>query len=241
MEYKMALPKIKHPLFKLVVPSTGKTISYRPFTVQEEKLLLVVKMSDDLKEVIDAVKQVINNCVIDSIDVDKLAIFDIEYIFINIRKVSISNVVELFYTHNEKKVAFNVDLDEVKVKFNPDHTDKIMINEALGIKMKYPDLETMMTMEFDVRLNNFDAAIVNDSIFNLIVGSIEYIFDDDKVYKDFTKDEITDFLNSLRVEDLTKIQNFFATMPAVQHEVELDVGGEKVKVELRGMKDFFTY
>lgn len=237
----MTLPKIKHPLFKLVVPSTGNTINYRPFTVQEEKLLLVVKMSDDLKEVIDAVKQVINNCVVDGIDVDKLAIFDIEYIFINIRKVSISNVVELFYTHNDKKIPFSVDLDQVKVKFNSEHSDKIMINDTLGIKMKYPDLETMMTMEFDVRVNEFDAAVVNDSIFNMIVKSIDYIFDDDKVYKDFTKEEITEFLNSLRVEELAKIQSFFSTMPAVQHEVELDVGGEKVKVELRGMKDFFTY
>jgi len=237
----MTLPKIKHPLFKLVVPSTGNIINYRPFTVQEEKLLLVVKMSDDLKEVIDAVKQVINNCVVDGIDVDKLAIFDIEYIFINIRKVSISNVVELFYTHNDKKIPFSVDLDQVKVKFNSEHSDKIMINDTLGIKMKYPDLETMMTMEFDVRVNEFDAAVVNDSIFNMIVKSIDYIFDDNKVYKDFTKEEITEFLNSLRVEELAKIQSFFSTMPAVQHEVELDVGGEKVKVELRGMKDFFTY
>ena len=237
----MALPKIKHPLFKLVVPSTNKTINYRPFTVQEEKLLLVVKMSDDLKEVIEAVKQVIKNCVVDEIDVDKLAMFDIEYIFINIRKVSISNVVELFYTHKDKKYPFSVDLDEVKVKFNLNHTDKIMISESLGIKMRYPDLETMMTMEFDVRVNEFDAAVVNESIFNMIIKSIEYIFDDEKVYKDFTNEEMTDFLNSLRVEDLAKIQSFFSTMPAVQHEVELDVDGEKVKVELRGMKDFFTY
>jgi len=161
----MTLPKIKHPLFKLVVPSTGKTVSYRPYTVQEEKLLLIVKMSEDLKEVIDTVKQIIKNCVVDEIDVDKLAMFDIEYIFINVRKVSVSNVVELVYTEEDKKYQFTVDLEDVKVKFDPTHTDKIQLSESLGVKMRYPDLETMLTMEYKIRMSDFDQVTLDESVF----------------------------------------------------------------------------
>ena len=240
----MPLPEIKHPIFKLVVPSTKQTVSYRPYTVQEEKLLLVVRMSEDIDEIISTLKQIIKNCILDDINVEKLAMFDIEYIFINIRKVSVSNEVELFYTDEEKnlKIPMKVNLDDVKVKFNPEHSDKIAINDSLGIKMKYPNLDNMLKIEYSLRAGEFDKKVVDDSVFSMILNCIEYVFDDDKIYNEFTKEELESFILSLKIEDLKKIQRFFETLPAVEHTVNVRISETETReVVLRGLKDFFTF
>lgn len=238
----MPLPEIKHPIFKLSIPSTKQTVSYRPYTVQEEKLLLVVRMSEDIDEIIDTLKQIIKNCVLDDINVDKLAMFDIEYIFINIRKVSVSNEVDLFYTDGDLKIPMKVNLDDVKVKFNPEHTDKIAINERLGIKMKYPNLDNMLKIEYSLRAGDFDKKVVDDSVFNMILNCVEYIYDDDKIYNEFTNEELESFVLSLKIEDLKKIQRFFETLPAVEHTVQVRINETETRdVVLRGLKDFFTF
>lgn len=247
----MPLPKIVHPLFKLTLPSTGKTITYRPYTVQEEKLLLIVRMSDDVNEVADTLRQVVNNCVIDEIEAANLPMFDIEYIFVNLRKVSVSNVVQLFFNDTStdangkqvvKKIPFTVDLEEVKVKFYPDHTDKIQLSGAVGVKMKYPGLGDMLKIEYELKVNGFDSVTADNSIFNMIKGCIDYVYDDEKIYNDFTPEEIEEFLLSLTMEDLAKIQKFFTTIPALEHEIEVQLpSGGTEKVVLRGIKDFFTF
>lgn len=240
----MPLPEIKHPIFKLVVPSTKQTVSYRPYTVQEEKLLLVVRMSEDIDEIISTLKQIIKNCILDDINVEKLAMFDIEYIFINIRKVSVSNEVELFYTDEEKnlKIPMKVNLDDVKVKFNPEHSDKIAINDSLGIKMKYPNLDNMLKIEYSLRAGEFDKKVVDDSVFSMILNCIEYVFDDDKIYNEFTREELESFILSLKIEDLKKIQRFFETLPVVEHTVNVRISETETReVVLRGLKDFFTF
>jgi hypothetical protein len=183
----MPLPEIKHPIFKLIVPSTKKTISYRPYTVKEEKLLLTVRMSDDLEEVTETLKQIINNCILDDIDVDKLAMFDIEYIFINLRKVSVSNEVEMFITHENKKIPFIVNLDQIKVVFKSDHSNIIQINDDLGIKMKYPNMKQMLKLEEIYSEPEYDNKKVDDYLFNIFIECIDNIFDNIKVYNEFTK------------------------------------------------------
>lgn len=237
----MTLPKIKHPVFKLKLPSTGKTVSYRPYTVQEEKLLLIVRMSEDIDEIIDAVKQIVNNCLLDDIDVDSLAMFDIEYIFINLRKVSVGNVVELVYSDDDKRYPFTVDLEQVEVKFDKDNSKNIELGNGLGIVLKYPNMKSSLKVEFDLRVSLLKPSDVETGVFDMIIDCVDYIYDEEKVYKDFTKEELKEFIFSLSLTDLDKIHKFFKTLPAVEHDVEVDVKGEKRRVTLRGMKDFFSF
>jgi len=229
----MPLPEIKHPVYKLVVPSTNKTISFRPYTVQEEKLLLMVRMSDDLEEVISCLKQIIRNCVFDDIDVDKLAIFDIEYIFVNLRKVSISNEVDMFLENDGKRVPFKIDLGQVKVKFKEGHSSIIKINDSISIKMRYPNLSQVISLEED----DSDP----DKVFSVFIDCIVSVMDDNKVYSDFTKDELETFILSLPMENTAKMTEFFKSMPVVELDSEvLMPDGTKKEVKLSGLKDFFT-
>ena len=237
----MTLPKIKHPVFKLKIPSTGKTVSYRPYTVQEEKLLLIVRMSENIDEIIDAVKQIVNNCVLDDIEVDSLAMFDIEYIFINLRKVSVGNVVELVYSDDDKRYPFTVDLEQVKVKFDKDNSKNIELGNGLGIVLKYPNMKSSLKVEFDLRVSLLKPSDVETGVFDMIIDCVEYIYDEEKAYRDFTKEELKEFIFSLSLTDLDKIHKFFKTLPTVEHDVEVDVKGEKRRVTLRGMKDFFSF
>lgn len=236
----MALPEIKHPIHKLVLPSTNKSISYRPFTVREEKLLLIARLSDDIDEVVRVMKQVVSNCILDKIDVDSLAMFDIEYIFINLRKVSVSNVIEMFYTEENIKVPFTVDLDQVKVEFNKNHTNKIQINEDVGIMMRYPSIDSMMKLEYEI--GKADGVDVDPIIFNMILECIDSLYDDKKVYKDFSKAELEEFLLSLPVESMQKIKTFFDTMPVLRHETKVKLPDGTIKtVVMKGLKDFFSF
>jgi hypothetical protein len=238
----MSLPEIKHPIFKLTVPSTKKSISYRPYTVKEEKLLLTVRMSDDLEEVIETLKQVINNCVLDDISVDKLAMFDIEYIFINLRKVSVSNEVEMYITHEEKRVPFTLDLDKVQVVFKPDHTNVIHINDDLGIKMKYPNMNQMLKLEEIYAEPEYDVKKVDEYLFNIFISCIDNIFDSKKVYNEFSKEELETFVLSLPVENNKKILEFFRTMPTLEHTVNVELpDGTMKEAKLSGLRDFFTF
>lgn len=235
----MALPQIKHPLYKLVLPSTGKTISYRPYTVREEKQLLIVRMSEDINEVVAVLKQIVRNCVIDDIDVDKLALFDVEYIFLNIRKVSVSNIIELFYSDGNDKIPFVVDLDQVSVKKNPDHKDTVKITEDIYVKMKYPTIEDAILTEYSIISNPSRA---DDAIFDMILNSIDVIYDKDTVHRDFTRQELEEFMLSLPSEVLDNFKGYFQTIPVLEHEVEIKLkNGETKKVVLRGLKDFFTF
>ncbi|CAB5221138.1 Baseplate hub assembly protein, bacteriophage T4-like [uncultured Caudovirales phage] len=238
----MPLPEIKHPIFKLTIPSTKKTVSYRPYTVKEEKLLLTVRMSDDLEEVIETLKQVINNCILDDINIDKLAMFDIEYIFVNLRKVSVSNEVEMFITHEDKKIPFTLDLDQIKVVFKPDHTNVIQINEDLGIKMKYPNMKQMLRLDEIYGEPEYDGKKVDDYLFEIFIDCIDNIFDNKKVYTEFTREELEIFMLSLPVENNKKILEFFRTMPTLEHTVSVKLpDGTMKEAKLSGLRDFFTF
>lgn len=238
----MALPEIRHSIFKLKIPSNKKEIRFRPYTVKEEKLLLTSKLSDDIDEVIETLKQVIRNCVLDDLNVDKLAMFDIEYLFVNLRKVSVSDVVELFVEHGGKKIPFEVNLGNVHVHFPKDHTNIINVNDSISMKMKYPNMSQMLKLEDTAGSENATLTKVDDCVFDMFIDCIESVMDDEKVYNDFTKEELTTFVLSLPSDNNTKIANFFNTMPSLEHTVNVKLpDGESTEVKLKGLKDFFIF
>jgi len=230
----MALPKIVHPTYNITLPSTKKKINIRPFTVQEEKLLFMAKASDNPADVLSSVKQIIKNCIIDKVDVDKLATFDIEYLFIKLRAKSVGEVIDLEYTEPGSKdpIKFKINLDNIEVNFNPDHTNKIIVKDDIGIVMRYPSLEEIAI------INN--AENEEDAAFEVLLSCVDKIFDKDTVYSDFTKQDLNEFVNNLPFDAMQKLKNFFETMPAVEHTVKLkNKQGEEKTIVLKGISSFF--
>lgn len=231
----MALPKIKHPTYAVTIPSTKQEVNIRPFTVQEEKLLMMAKSSENSEDIINAVKQIIRNSVIENIDVDKLATFDIEYLFLKLRAKSVGEVVELEYKvpETEEIIKFKVNLDDIKVKINEKHQNKFNINGDIGIMMRYPTLNEIKTIE---QSDNQEEAVLN-----VLFTCIDKIYDKENVYNDFTDEELQDFVNSLPLDSMQKIRDFFETMPAVEHEVKLkNKDGKTIDVVLKGLNNFFS-
>ena len=232
----MALPKITHPVFKITIPSTKKTYGFRPYTVKEEKLLLFLKDNDNISEVLDTIKQIINNCCVEEIDISKLSLFDIEYIFIKLRSQSVGSIIELVYRKGEQKTEFVVDLSQVEVKFYPEHETKFIIYDNIGVAMSYPTFESMLRLE-QAQTDNID-----DAIFDMFVDCIDNVFDDNKVYTEFTKEEMSEFILSLPRECIDKIKKFLDTMPVLEHKQTIKYkDGSTEEVVLRGLKDFFIF
>ena len=233
-----SLPKIGYPIFTLKLPSTDKEIKYRPFLVKEEKLLLMAQSSEDPKEIIGAIKQVISNCILsEDVGVDELCTFDMEYIFIKIRAKSINNVIEVTYRdlEDDKRYTVEINLDEIEVKKETDHTNKIEINEQLGMVMKYPKTNVANNIE------SVDGE--TDLFFQILKGCIEKIYDSETVYdvSEYSADELDDFIQQLDVKTFKKVQDFFATMPRLHYEVKYtnSLGKEK-NIVLNNLTDFFT-
>ena len=242
------LPKIDVPVYELVVPSTGKKIKFRPFTVKEEKLLLMAYQSDDAKYSIDTIIQVLNNCIVGEVDVTSFPTFDIEYLFLHLRARSVGEVVNLKYRCNntietkedgeEVKCNGQVQIDlnvlEVEMQRSPEHTNKIEISDKLGIVMKYPKMNFVQNDRGD---DEFQVVL------DLIVDCIDYIYDEQNLYyaKDSTKEELTEFLDSLQGKDLEKIKNFFDTMPKMRKTVDFKCKkcGYQEDMQLEGLQSFF--
>jgi hypothetical protein len=239
----MALPKISTPTFEMIIPSTEQKVIYRPFLVKEEKILLMAMEGKDRKETARALKQIINNCCIDDIDVDKLAPFDLEYFFLLLRAKSIGETIDLTYACQQKKgktdctnvIKFIVDIDEIKVIKNPEHTNKIDLTDTVGIMMKYPALETIMGQELDDE--NVDAML------KIIIHCMEYIYDETDIHKmkDTDVAETQEFLEGLTQNQFIKIRKFFDTMPKVIYKktIECDKCKKDNKIEIEGMQNFF--
>lgn len=240
----MALPMMAAPTYTLTIPSTNKQVKYRPFLVKEEKALLIAQQSEDIKVMVDSLKQVIQGCVLDKIDVEKLATFDIEYIFTQIRAKSVGEVVELLFPCDEDhgedqekaKLKISIDLTNLQVEFPPDHANKIALFGECGVVLRYPSFATMMKME---KLDTTDI----DAIFEIIAESIEYIYDGDQLYyaEEQTKEELLQFLNNLTNEQFSNLQKFFSSMPRIKKDIEYNcpLCGKHHKVTLEGMQSFF--
>jgi hypothetical protein len=240
----MALPVMSTPTYNLVIPSTKKIVKYRPFLVKEEKSILIAQQSEDIVVMIDTLKDVIRSCILDKVDPDSLATFDLEYIFTQIRAKSVGEIIELLFPcdidHGEQndkaKVKISIDLTKIEVEFSEDHTNKIDLFGEVGVIMKYPTIEIMTKLE---KTNQDDV----DNIFDIIADCIELIYEGDKIHyaKEQKKTELLDFLYNLNSEQFTKIQNFFATIPRIKKEVEYDcpVCGRHHHKTLEGMQSFF--
>lgn len=234
----MPLPKVKHPIFEFAVPSTKKRESFRPFLVKEEKILLMAKASTDPADSLRAVKQVVNNCAIDkAFDVDKLAIFDLEYLFIQLRAVSVTNMVTVSYRDNEDQTVydFNIDLKEIEVKF-PEKVDPIIkVTDQLGIIMKWPGASVLDDREY--------LKIGDDAYYELILRCIDKIYDGDEIYNpsEYTLKEIEEFLDDCGVTILEKIQDFMSQTPRLYHKLSYtNKNGKERVIELTSLTDFFT-
>jgi hypothetical protein len=234
----MPLPKIKHQLYDFTIPSTGKKETFRPFLVKEEKILLTAKASDDPADSLRAVKQIVNNCATSkSFNIDKLAIFDIEYLFLQLRAVSVSNVVELSYrdTEDDQVYPFRIDLREVTVQFPEKVEKKIKVTDSLGIVMKWPESSLFDDKNY---LNSGDQAF-----YELILRCIDKIYDGEEVYnpEDYTAAELETFIDECGVNTFEKIQDFMRAAPRLYHKLTYtNANGNERVIELIGLTDFFT-
>lgn len=234
----MALPKINHPVYELTLPSTKQQIKFRPFLVKEEKILLMAMQGEDPEEIINSVKQVINNCIMtEGMDVDSLATFDLEYLFIKIRAKSVNNVIKLTYRdlEDDKKYDVEVNLDEVEIKHSPDHSNKVEINKSMGFYLSYPH----------AGISNKINDIENETelFFSILKNCIHKIYDGENEYlaSEAPSEELDDFLQNLDVKSFKKIQAFFDTMPRLYYEIKYtnSLGNERV-IKLNNLSDFFT-
>jgi len=233
------LPKIKHPTYYDHIPSTYETVKYRPFVTKEEKLILMAKMTEDVQDAIGAMKQVLQNCVLEpeDFDVGKLTTFDIEYLFLRLRSKSVGEMIELKYEEDGVTYSANVNLPEVHVVETPGHTNIIPIaNEGnIGLKMRYPDFDQLLKM------SDIDLTAQKDD-YDLIVSCVECVFDGDEVstWEDFNEEELKEFIGELPLEALEKIVGFFNTSPKLQHTVTfVSPEGEEKEIVLKGLADFF--
>jgi hypothetical protein len=240
----MALPLNSTPVYSLVIPSTKKTVNYRPFLVKDQKALMIAQQSEDQKVMVNTLKTVIASCVTDPLDIDSLAMFDLEYIFTQLRAKSVGETVELIMScdvdHGEQnkaaKVKVSVDLSQIQVESKDDHSKKISLWGDIGVVMKYPSVDIIKKFQ---NVSESDT----ESVFNIISQSIEYIYDGGEVYhsKDQTKEEMLEFINNLTTDQFSKIQKFFETMPKLTYDINYScpVCSKAHHVRLEGMDSFF--
>ena len=239
----MPLPKIATPTYELELPSTGKSIEYRPFLVKEEKLLVLALESENTKEITTAIKNVIKSCIqTKGIKVDALPTFDIEYLFLNIRGKSVGEEIEVKITcpdDGKTQVPVKIPIDEIQVIKNENHTNKVKLDDDLMMEMKYPSLSEFIKNNFDFN----DGGKVVDQSFDLIATCIDKIYSQEEVWvgADCTKKEVRDFLDSMNSFQFKQIETFFETMPKLSHEVKFTNPNTKVEntVLLEGLSSFF--
>jgi len=232
----MPLPKIDLPIFEVDLPSTGKKIKIRPFTVKEEKILLIAQESNDPEQSILSVKQVVNNCLID-VEIETLAMFDLEYILLTLRSKSVDNNIRFAVKDPETKesIELEIDINEIKVAHDPAHTNKIKINEDYTLFLRYPTID-----EF-VKIAKSDS---KDPLVNyfVMISCLDKVASEDAVYKfsEYTEEEIDQFMESLQGDVVKSIQKFFETMPKLRHEIKYNnKNGTEQTFVIEGMRSFF--
>ena len=235
----MALPKNIRPEYSTTIPSTGKRIKYQPFTVKEEKVLVLAAESADPDEVTNAISNVLSSCITSPSDikVNELALFDIEYLFLKTRAKSAGEKIDLIITDpNDPSFStdYSINIDKIGVKRNESHTDLIEINDGLHVKMRYPDISFFN--------QGIDLSTVASQI-ELIARCVSQVIADDEVYdaRDMSSEEIVEWLEGLTTEQFKKITNFFMTMPKLSHSITMKNTntGNDFTVVLEGLQDFF--
>lgn len=233
----MGLPKIDQPLFPITIPSTNKKLKFRPFTVKEEKILLVAQESKDLEQIMIAIKQVLGNCV-EGLDVDNMPMFDLEYLILNIRAKAVGDVIKFTVKDpdTEEEVNLEINIADVKIKKNEGHSKTINLGDAFVITMKYPSVDQIVSL----RSNEMSAT----SYFKLLGECIESLFDVKSesayVFSEYTEKEVEDFLEGLSSSDVKQLETFFNTIPVIRIEAPYkNKNGEKKTFVLEGVESFF--
>ena len=232
----MALPKIDLPLFELTLPSTEETIKYRPFTVKEEKILLMAQEAKDPNQMVLAMRQIATNCC-PNLDIDSLAMFDLEYIMLQVRAKSIDNKITFSIKDPDTgdPVSLEIDVDDVELKIDEDHTKEIAVSEDMYLMMRYPRLS-----EVSVFLNVIDKP--TESLFDVMISCIESVVNGDEIsnLNDFTKEEVMDFIETFPGGTIDALQKFFETMPKLSFQSKYtNSAGEEKEVTLEGTETFF--
>lgn len=239
----MALPKQSAPTYTIEIPSSKQELKFRPFLVKEQKALLLAQQSEDPVVMADTLKSVIQSCAQSSIDVNKLAVFDLEYVFSQIRAKSVGETVDLLFycdtCDDEKaKVKISIDLTNLKVEHFPGHEQKISLFDDVGISMKYPSIDVIKNIE---KLGNTENEI--DLVFDIIAECVDYIYDSNELYyaKEQSKTELVEFINNLTGDQFAKIELFFETMPKLQYNVDYScpVCKKAHHKTLEGLNNFF--
>ena len=243
----MALPKLNVPVYETILPSTDKVIKYRPFLVREEKILLTAMESDDEKLISNAVKQILKNCIQGEMNINELPTFDIEFLFLRLRAKSVGEKITVGLrpypcVQNEGELCkfsteVEINLEEVKVKKNDNHTSKIMIDNNVGVKLKYPDIDLITPDGNKEKLSQVDLGM------SVIKNCIDMIFTKETVHErdSFTEEELDEFLDSLNSEQFERIKEFFDTIPKLSHTVEYTCKtcGEEKETTIEGLNSFF--
>ncbi len=236
----MALPKLDTPTFDYTLPVSQIPVTFRPFLVKEEKLLLVGKEANVAQQV-NAMKQVLSNVIISpvNLELEKLPSVDLEMLFVQLRAKSVQNVVELQYRDKEDNEVykFNIDLEELEPTIDPNHSNEIALDKDLTIELRDPDIGVMTQAGMNVGEGD---DIDNEEIFKLIAGCIVKVYDKENVYDDFTKKEAIDFVKSFDIKRFEKLREFFDTLPKLTYELNyVNKNKNKRKIVLTGVSDFF--
>lgn len=232
----MSLPKIDLPIYQCELPSTQKKIKFRPFSVKEEKILLTAQETKESEQIMLAIKQILGNCLQD-VDVSQLAVFDLEYLLIQLRSRSVDNMVEFEITdpETEEKIKLELNLGDVKVHRNEDHTNRIKISDEYSLFLKYPSLD-----QFEALLDKKEQTA--EDTYDVMLSCLDKLASEESVFKfkDFSKKEVEEFIESLPSDVIKSIKVFFDTMPKVRHEMKYknSKGNEKTFV-LEGTQTFF--
>ena len=237
----MALPKLNTPTYELEVPSTDEKVKYRPFLVKEEKILLMAMESGKNEDIVSAIKQIVSECTFNKLKVGTMPMFDIEYIFLNIRAKSIGEVSKLKVLCPDDKETYanvEVNLEDIQVQVGDEHTNKIELTNDMGLIMTYPTIDSFSESGMQVVNASNMTEIISKCILQIYEKNGEKIYD----AKDQTQKELTEFIEQMNTEQFKKVQKFFDTMPRLKHEIK--VKNPKTKktsnVTLSGLNDFFA-
>jgi len=236
----MALPQVNTPTYELVVPSTDEKLKYRPFLVKEEKILMIAMEGKEQSGIIEATKEIVKSCTFGKFDTSKAPIFDVEYIFLNIRAKSVGEISTVrlrCLDDNETFVPTDIDLTKVEVEMHKDHTNKVELTEEMGMIMTYPTLDSF---------NEYEGTAVNASnMIDIIASCVTQIYDKggEEIFeaKDSTKQELIDFIEQLNAKQFQDVQAFFDTMPKLTHTVKIKnpKTEKESEITLSGLNDFF--
>ena len=238
----MPLPTISTPTYELTLPSSNRKVKFRPFLVKEEKILILAMESQDTKQIVRSVKDVISKCILTrGIKVEKLSTFDIEYLFLNIRGKSVGEDIEVMVTcpdDGKTQVPMSINIDSIKIQRDENHTKDIKLDAVYTLRMKYPSLNEFIK-------NNFGAVedMNVDDTFDLIASCIDQVYSEEESWasEECTKKELSDFVESLNTSQFKLVENFFVTMPKLAHTIKVTNPNTKVEseVKIEGLQSFF--